>query len=114
MTELDNLTSLNLNNNLLKSLEMLTNLKGLGVVRLYNNQLNDIEPLANLHGLYCLDLRRNEISDISPLVKNHGLGKDIVNTIELTDNPLSADSLDIYIPQLKQRRVKVIYNTPHQ
>lgn len=70
--------------------------------------------IADLTGLeYCtnlteLDLRGNEISDISPLVQNEGLGEG--DTIGLQGNPLSWESVNIYIPELRGRGVTVVYD----
>lgn len=70
--------------------------------------------IADLAGLeYCtnvteLDLRGNEISDISPLVQNEGLGEG--DAIYLQGNPLSWESVNIYIPELSGRGVTVVYD----
>jgi len=49
----------------------------------------------------------NSISDISPLVENSGLSEG--DTVDLGDNPLSATSINVYIPQLEERGVDVRY-----
>lgn len=58
--------------------------------------------MNNLTHLY---LDYNQISDISPLVANVGLAAG--DMVWLRDNPLSADSLYIYIPELEARGVAV-------
>jgi len=63
--------------------------------------------LANLTNLGCLHLQSNEIRDIAALVLNEGLGAG--NQIDLRWNPLSSDSINIYIPQLEARGVIVEY-----
>ena len=69
--------------------------------------MSDILPLANLAMLRELHIYDNKISDISPLVQNEGLGTgDLVN---LQVNPLSSDSVNIYIPQLEARGLTVSY-----
>jgi hypothetical protein len=52
-------------------------------------------------------LNDNQISDVLPLVDNEGLaeGDDVL----LYSNPLSSDSISIYIPQLEARGVNVAY-----
>jgi nucleoside-triphosphatase THEP1 len=70
-------------------------------------QINDILPLANLSSLTELGLWWNQISDISPLVDNNGLSEG--DEIYLQGNPLSSDSINIYIPQLEARGVVVTY-----
>jgi hypothetical protein len=42
-----------------------------------------------------------------PLVENAGLGTG--DTVDLELNPLSSDSITIYIPQLEARGVTVLY-----
>jgi Leucine-rich repeat (LRR) protein len=54
-----------------------------------------------------LDLSYNNISDISPLVENSGLS--LGDTVDLSNNPLSATSVNVYIPQLEARGVTVIH-----
>lgn len=88
----------------LTELEYCTNLHYL---YLYLNHISDILPPANLSMLKELHIYDNQISDISPLVQNEGLGTgDLVN---LQVNPLSSDSVNIYIPQLEARGVTVSY-----
>jgi len=76
-------------------------------LHLDDNQINDISPLANLTSLTELDLDGNQISDIAPLVENEGLT--VGDEVYLADNPLSDDSINIYIPQLEARGVTVDY-----
>jgi Leucine-rich repeat (LRR) protein len=52
-------------------------------------------------------LHNNQISDISPLVDNEGISEG--DTVDLDENPLSSDSINIYIPQLEARGVNVDY-----
>jgi Leucine-rich repeat (LRR) protein len=78
------------------------NLKKLG---LGDNKILDIISLSNLTNLEWLDLDDNEIIDISSLVNNYGLSKG--DAIYLEDNPLNKTSINVYIPKLKQRGVKV-------
>jgi Leucine-rich repeat (LRR) protein len=63
--------------------------------------------LANLTNLTRLDLGDNQISDIYPLVQNDGLGEGDV--VYLWGNPLSYDSINIYIPELQAKGVIVYY-----
>ena len=88
-------------------LSNITNLKGL---RLEHNQVSDISPLSSLTKLYELHLAYNQISDVSPLVQNTGLSEG--DRIDLRSNPLSADSLNMYIPQLEARGVNVLHDAP--
>ena len=76
----------------------------------YNSQLSDVSALAGLLGLYSLTLTDNAITDIYPLVQNAqsgGLGSG--DYLYLSRNPLSSTSTIVYIPQLRQYGVTVIY-----
>jgi Leucine-rich repeat (LRR) protein/uncharacterized protein YraI len=100
----------------------LANLKGL---YLDDNQIIDITPLASLTKLgeasyywcleeregvaICLGLQNNHVSDVQPLISNAGLAQG--GGIDLRGNPLSANSLNTYIPQLQARGVTVLYDT---
>jgi hypothetical protein len=87
----------------LTGLEYLTNV---GALVLWGNQISDISPLSGLTNLILLDLAYNQISDISPLVANKGLSEG--DWINLLGNPLSARSLNTYIPSLRERGVLVL------
>jgi hypothetical protein len=54
-----------------------------------------------------LHLNNNQITNILPLVNNSGIGQ--FDTVDLTGNPLDAESLESLIPALQQRGVNVIY-----
>ena len=105
MANLANLRSLSLQYNQVDDISPLANLTSLMSLDLWNNQISDISPLANLTGLTYLYLPRNQISDISPLVDNEGISAG--DEVYLSDNPLSSDSINIYIPQLQARGVTV-------
>jgi Leucine-rich repeat (LRR) protein len=83
-------------------LSTLTNLTDL---QLKYNRISDISTLASLTNLSFLDLDFNRISDIQPLVANSGLSAG--DRVSLRGNPLSSESLNVYIPQLEQRGVIV-------
>jgi Leucine-rich repeat (LRR) protein len=76
-------------------------------ISLGDNYISDLSPLAGLTNLQKLDLMFNSISDISPLVENSGLSEG--DTVDLSGNPLSTTSVDVYIPQLEARGVTVVY-----
>jgi len=54
-----------------------------------------------------LGLMQNPINDISPLVDNTGLGEG--DDVILVSNPLSGESINVYIPELEARGVTVEY-----
>jgi Leucine-rich repeat (LRR) protein len=93
--------------NKIKDISPLTNLAKLTTLELGQNWISDVAPLADLIHLENLQLPGNQISDISPLVQNEGLGTG--DHIHLQRNPLSSDSINIYIPQLRARGVDVDY-----
>ncbi|MFC1561474.1 leucine-rich repeat domain-containing protein [candidate division KSB1 bacterium] len=71
------------------------------------NNITDISSLRNLISLKALLLAENQIEDILPLVENTGIGNgDFVN---LYNNPLNEQSINVYIPALRDRGVDVSY-----
>jgi Leucine-rich repeat (LRR) protein len=107
LTDLTGLTELYLGSNQISDISPLANLSSLAILKLGDNGISQISALANLTSVTELDLWDNEISDISPLVQNAGLGAG--DTVDLKSNPLSSDSIAIYIPQLEARGVIVSY-----
>jgi len=69
--------------------------------------LTGVERCTSLQSLWLYD---NQISDIKPLVDNVGLSQG--KSVYLSFNPLSNDSVTIYIPTLVGRGVNVYYETP--
>ncbi|MCL2020097.1 MAG: sigma-70 family RNA polymerase sigma factor [Oscillospiraceae bacterium] len=68
LSELVHLRNLNLNNNKIDDLSPLAGMKGLTHLDLhYNHYIVDISPLSGLVNLTDLDLYNNQINDISPL-----------------------------------------------
>ena len=107
VTNLTNLTRMSLGDNQVVDISPLANLTSLISLDLWHNQISDISSLVNLTSLTYLYLPRNQISNISPLVDNEGLSAG--DEVYLSGNPLSSDSIDIYIPQLQARGVTVYY-----
>lgn len=95
---------LSLEDNQIRDISPLASLTNLTVLDLWGNEISDLSPLTNLTNLTELYLCDNQISDILPLVENSGLGAG--TEIDLMGNPLSATSLNDYIPQLEERGVK--------
>ena len=75
---------------------------------LSHNQIGNISPVGNLTNLAYLQLDLNGISNISPLVQNGGLGEG--DAVYLRGNPLSWNSINVYIPALRGRGVTVVYD----
>jgi internalin A len=69
-----------------------------------DEQIIDISPLRRLPNLRRLNITNNQISDISPL-------EELTNLRELWlfGNPLSRESIDVHIPELQARGVKVTF-----
>ena len=107
LVNLTNLTQLDLSDNQVSGIAPLGNLTKLAYLSLHSNQISDISALANLTGLIWLHLQHNDISNIYPLVQNGGLGAG--DEVYLGTNPLSDDSINIYIPELVGRGVAVSY-----
>jgi len=84
-----------------------SDLKGLTLLYAPERNIADLTGLAQCPNLTDLYLKNNQISDISPLVDNEGLSEG--DTVSLEENPLSSDSINIYIPQLQARGVIVDY-----
>jgi Leucine-rich repeat (LRR) protein len=107
LVSLTNLTQLDVSDNQVSGIGALGNLTKLAYLSLHSNQISDISPLASLTSLIWLYLQHNDISNIYPLVQNGGLGAG--DEVYLGTNPLSDDSINIYIPELVGRGVAVSY-----
>jgi hypothetical protein len=75
---------------------------------LSHNQIGNVVSVGNLTDLAYLQLDLNGISNISPLMPNEGFGDG--DAIYLRGNPLSWNSINVYVPQLKGRGVTVVYD----
>ncbi len=107
---LTNLTHLNLYDNQISDISALVGLTSLEWLPIGDNQISDISALSGLTNLQWLYLESNKISDIQPLVNNSGV--DTGDYVNLASNPLSAKSVDTYIPALQSRGVTVDYTRP--
>ena len=72
---------------------------------LYGNQIEDISPLSELPNLHFLNLKYNQISDIGPLANNLEFKN---GQLYISGNPLSEESINIYIPQLEKRNINIL------
>ena len=97
-----NLVLLDLGENNINDISPLAGLTKVEFLILRGNDISDISALAGLNNLEILLLQQNNISDISALVTNSGLVDDIV---QLQNNPLSATSLETYIPKLREKGI---------
>lgn len=69
--------------------------------------ITSIEGLEKCTGLEFLSFNYNYISNISPLVQNSGMGAG--DHVGVDFNPLSEESIHIYIPELQSRGVYVAW-----
>ena len=104
LSGLTNLTELDLWENQITDISPLASLTNLETLNLTKNQISDISPLASLSNLNHLELTRNEITDISPLLDS-GLGEG--DTVRLWGLNLDDNSLNVVIPQLEEKGVRV-------
>ena len=111
VTPLSNLTSLErlvLGNNSISNVTPLSNMISLEWLGLDNNSISNVTPLSNMTSLEWLLLNNNSISDLAPLVANTGLGSG--DKVDVSNNPLSATSINIHIPALQSRGVEVDFS----
>jgi len=107
LSNLTGLTELDLSFNEISDIAPLSNLTNLTTLRLDNNQISDIASLSQLTNLTTLGLSNNQISDISPLVESSREGNG--DSVILYGNPLSEESVNVYIPQLRAMGFYVSY-----
>jgi len=108
LSNLSGITDLAINQNKISDISAISKLAKLSRLDAAGNSFSDVTPLSSLTNLNYLDLNANQITDISSLISNDGLGNGDV--VHLRDNPLSANSVNLYIPQLKQKGVAVWSN----
>ena len=104
-----NLTWLILSDNSISDISPLAGLNNLTQLYLSDNSISDISPLAGLNNLIWLELHNNSISDLSPLADNTGLGPG--DTVIVNGNPLNNAAINIHIPALQDRGVRVDFDT---
>ena len=107
LSSLTNLTWLYLWDNQISDISALSSLTALTELKVSRNQISDISALTGLTNLEFLELGHNNISDIFPLVENHGLS--VGGIVDLSGNPLSITSVNVYILELDARDIEVRY-----
>ena len=108
ISNLTNLRWLTLDDNNISDMIPISNLTRLVVLQLDDNSISNVTPISNLINLIDLDLASNSISDLAPLVANTGLGEG--DEVDVSNNPLSATSINIHIPTLESRGVEVDFS----
>jgi Leucine-rich repeat (LRR) protein len=71
------------------------------------NSIQSVSPLGGLSQLMTVSLKTNAIEDISAFVSNPGMGAG--DHLALESNPLSAESINTFIPALQARGVTVTF-----
>lgn len=104
---MDSIRTLDLSGNGIADISSLAGLKKIQKLNPVGNQIINTSSLADLTILADLDLSDNQISDIEPLLDNTGFG--YFTEINLENNPLNEESLNKYMPQLKEKGVIVIW-----
>lgn len=109
LANLTNLVRLKLGHNRISDISALSNLTNLLVLDLSDNSISDISALYNLRYPIILFLSDNSISDLAPLVANTRLSRNGGATVYVGKNPLSATSINMHIPALQGRGVRIIF-----
>jgi len=107
-SDLAGLTSLSASGRNISNLTGLERCTDLTHLYLSYNEIGNVAPLANLINLAYLQLDLNQVGNISSLVQNEGLGEG--DAVYLRGNPLSWNSVNVYIPELRARDVTVVYD----
>ena len=108
LRDLTQLTRLDLEGNQISDISPLAHLTNLVILELGTNNIRNISALSGLTNLFSVRLWNNNIFDISPLVTNSGFGRG--EEVNVSENPLSTDSVQIYIPALQGRGVEVHFS----
>jgi hypothetical protein len=106
---LTNLALLDLSENQIGDITPLSRLTGLTELYLRQNLIENVSAISGLTRLNRLWLSHNQVYDISPLADNEGLGEG--DTISLSHNPMSPNSVRALIPELQRRGANVISTT---
>ncbi len=104
------LDNLGIRYNAIVDLTPLSGILSLKELDLAYNDITDITPLANLTNLEYLDLSYNEFTSLQALVDNPGL--DSGDVVWVANVPLDDNSLNVLIPQLRERDVEVYTSYP--
>jgi hypothetical protein len=101
------LTFLGLTFNNLTDISPIAGLTNLTTLQLRSNHVVDISALSNMNNLHLLDMVQNQVADLSPLAADTGFATG--DTVWCTENPLSAQSLNTFIPIIQSRGAAVIH-----
>mgnify|MGYP003583477497 FL=1 len=91
----------------LTDIEPLSGMRSLDFIFLNNNAIENLSPLASLDCSF-LSIQSNQVHDISPLLEIASRGgflerRGNMHGIDLRGNPLSRESIDLFIPELRNR-----------
>ena len=107
---MNDMRTLYLQDNRIGDLAPLAGMAGLETLYLADNVVGDISPLAGLQALRIADLSRNAIADLAPLAANPGMGAG--DRVEVSHNPLTADSIRVHLVVLADRGVTLPIDIP--
>jgi hypothetical protein len=107
-SDLAALTSLSASGRNISNLTGLEHCIDLTHLDLSHNQISNLAPLSSLVNLAYLQLDLNQIGDISSLGENEGFGGG--DAVYLRGDPLSWNSINVCIPELRARGVTVVYD----
>ena len=101
------LDTLRLNNNSISDISALSSLPSwsLSILHLDGNSISDVSALGSMRLLRTLTLANNTVSNISSLLSIGPLAE-----VSLDGNPLGARAIDVHIPELKRKGVRVSFN----
>lgn len=126
LAEMTSLSWLDVSNNNIVDASPLTNLESLRGLEIANNQLTDVSALESLSRMIILVANANAITDVGPLARSSSLwrlhlgGNAVTDIQPLVDeleslyetslwrNPLGHDSLDVHVPALRERGVRIV------
>lgn len=109
-----NLKVLYMWNNSVSDLTPLSGLTNLTDLYAMENNIISVAPLSNLLNLRNLDLDANNISDITAINANSsagGIGNRNFDGLSLATDPLNAQSINTYIPDIAARTTNAVINT---
>ncbi len=106
ISPLENLTdlqSLSVDHCQVEDIYPIQNLTNIYNLSLNSNNISDISVLVNFINISYLYINDNQITDIYPLIQNEALGDN--DWLNISDNPLSKESFEEFIPILSQRNI---------
>ena len=108
---LNQLESLNIANNTISSLGVVSYLASLKTLVAFGNEITDLSALANLNLLEWISLASNQVGDLTPLVTNSGVGSGD-SIILIQNSVLNCQSQEANLQSLRGRGAVVHSDCP--